>query len=159
MMRKIVAATILAAFASSQVWAASPMDFKGKMKEGLYEVTVNMEMSGVQGMPQGMKMPGTTVQHCITKKDIEEGNQKMLGGGGPRGEMPKDCEMKDFKISGDTASYKMVCTGENKMEIDSTMTFTGTGYKAVQKMKMNQGGQVMNMNSNIESKFIGACKS
>ena len=149
----------MAAFATSTAWAAGPMDFKGKMKEGLYEMTMSMEMSGIQGMPQGMKMPGMTTQQCITKKDIEEGNQKMLGQKGPRGEMPKDCEMKDFKMSGDTASYKMVCSGENKMEVDATVTFTGTGFKGTNKMKMDQQGQTMNMTSNYESKFLGACKS
>ena len=130
------------------------MDFKGKMKAGLYEMTMSMEMSGMQDMPQGMKMPVTKTQHCVTKKDIEEGSQKMLGQNGQRGEASTECEMKNFTMSGDTASYKMVCPGEMKM--DGTMTFTGTGYKGASNMTIDKD---QSMKMTFESKYLGACKS
>jgi Protein of unknown function (DUF3617) len=162
MLRKYAMASLVVACVAPIAWAG-PMDFKGKMKEGLYEITTSMEMSGMPGMPggmQGMKMPAMTVQHCVTKKDVEEGSQKMFGQKGPRGgEMPKDCEMKDFKMDGNTASYKMICTGEHKMDMDTSITFGGDGYKGTTKMKMDQGGQAMNMTSTFESKYKGACKS
>ena len=154
MMRKFAAATLLSAFASSHAWAGVPMDFKGKMKEGLYEMTMNMEMSAMEGMPQGMKMPSSKTQHCITKKDIEEGSQKMLGQNGKRGEASSECEIKNFTMSGDTASYKMVCAGE--MKIDGTMTFTATGYKGASKITIDKE-ESMKMAS--ESRYLGACKS
>ena len=136
---------------------AGPMDFNGKMKVGLYEITTSMEMSGVQGMPEGMKMPGVTMQRCITKDDMEKGSG-MFGQQGPKDEMPKGCTTSNFNMSGNTATFRLVCTGQNKMEMDGSITFADNGYKGANKMKINQGGQEMNMTSNFESKYLGACK-
>ena len=151
---KYLAFTVFSLFATCVI-AAGPMDFKGKMKEGLYDMSMSMEMSGFKGMPQGMKLPATNMQHCLTKKDIEEGSQTMLG----QKDAQQKCEMKDFKMSGDTANYKMVCSGQNPMEMETTMTFSGNNNKGVSKIKMNQNGQAMTMTSNFESKYLGACKS
>ena len=158
MFKRFAALCLLTACAATA--SAGPMDLKGRMKAGLYEMTVSMEMSGVQGMPGGMKMPAMTVQHCVTQKDIDDGNQKMFGGKNPRApDASKDCEMKDFKMSGDTATYRMVCTGKTNMEMDASVTFTPDGYKGTNKMHMDQNGQPMNMTSSFTSKFLGACKS
>ena len=146
-----LAAACAAALCSTAVLAAGPFDgFKGKMKEGLYEMKMDMEMPG---MPGGMGKQSHTMQQCVTAKDIEGGK---MGGG--KDQMPKDCEVKDMKMSGNTASYKMVCKGDMNMTSDVNMTFTDTGYRMDQKMTMNQGGQAMNMNSKVESKYLGPCK-
>jgi hypothetical protein len=141
---------------------AQGLDFKGKMKPGEYEYTIAMEMGKMAGMPegaQGMKLPGTTFKHCITQKDIDEGNQKVLGQKRPNDKGAPDCEMKDMKQSATGASYKMICKGQMQMEMDTVMTYTPTGFKATSKMTANHGGQPMNMNQNIEVKFLGPCKS
>ena len=75
---KYIVFTVFSLFATCAI-SAGPMDFKGKMKEGLYDMSISMEMSGMKGMPQGMKLPATNMRNCVTKKDIEEGSQKMLG--------------------------------------------------------------------------------
>lgn len=140
--------------------SAQSLNFKDKMKAGEYEYTMSMEMGAMPGMPEGMKgmkMPGTTFKHCVTQKDIDEGDKKVLGQGrGERG--PKDCEMKDMKQTATGMSYKMVCKGEMQMEIDAVMTFTPTGFKSTSKMTGNRGGQPMNMTQNMEVKYLGACK-
>ena len=142
----LAAACASALFATAAL--AGPFDgFKGKMKEGLYEMKMKAEMPG---MP--MAMPETTMQHCVTAQDIEGGK---MGG---KDQMPKDCEIKDMKMSGNNASYKMVCKGQTNMTADVNMTFTDNGYRMDQKVAMNQGGQVMNMTNRIESKYIGPCK-
>ena len=52
--------------ASSPVAAALP-----NMQEGLWEITTKVEISG---LPEGL--PEHTVQHCVTKKDLEEGKAR-----------------------------------------------------------------------------------
>lgn len=157
-----VALIVSCTVATSAAIAQTP-NFKGKMKAGEYEYTMSMEMAAMPGMPagmQGFKMPATTFKQCVTQKDIDDGNQAAMGQKPPGGkDTPKDCAVKDFKTAGETISYKMVCTGENKMEADVVMTFTGTGFKGVTKMKGERGGQPMNMTSNMEAKYLGACKS
>lgn len=131
--------------------AAGPFDqMKGKMKEGLYETKMQMEMPG---MPQGMGKQTMTFQNCVTNKDIESGQV-----GKQDGNMPKDCEVRNFRMSGNTASYTTVCKGDMKMTADTTIHFSDSGYRMNMKMAMDQGGQTMNMTQNMEARYVGPCK-
>lgn len=148
----LLTATVIAC--ASTFASAGPFDgFKGKMKEGLYETKMDMDMSGMTGMPANMGKQSHTFQHCVTAQDIEKG--KM---GRSDGKMPEDCEVKDMKMSGNRASYKMECKGQMQMTADNTITFRDDGYTMDMKMAMNQGGQPMNMTQHMESKYLGACK-
>lgn len=139
------------AAASTVALAAGPFDaFKGKMKEGLYEVRMEMEMPG---MPQGMGKQQMTMQNCVSAKDIESGS---IGKG--KDQMQDQCEVRNFKMSGNTASYTTVCKGEHAMTADTTITFAGNDYKMDMKMTMNQGGQVMKMSQKMDGRYLGACK-
>jgi Protein of unknown function (DUF3617). len=98
-----------ALFASCSMAAvAGPFDaMKGKMKEGMYEYKMDVEMPN---MPGGMgKMPTQTIQKCVTSKELDEGNFAR----GPH--QKQDCEIKDVNFSGNNGSYKMVCKGQNPM--------------------------------------------
>jgi uncharacterized protein DUF3617 len=150
MSTKLLFGACLAA-ASTAAFAAGPFDsFKGKMKEGLYEVRMEMEMPG---MPQGMGKQQMTMQNCVTAKDIESGS---VGKG--KDQMQDRCEIKNFKMSGNTASYTTVCKGETAMTVDTTITFAGDNYRMDMKMAMNHGGQVMNMTQKMDGRYLGPCK-
>jgi hypothetical protein len=153
MSNKFLLAACLAA--ASTVAFAGPFDqMKGKIKEGQYDTTVEMDMSGIPGMPKGMGAQKSSHSHCVTAKDIEDGKVARPSGkdGGD------NCEVKDFKMSGNTASYTMVCKGAAQMTADAKMTFVSNGYDMDLKMAMNQGGQVMNMAQKIQSRHVGPCK-
>jgi hypothetical protein len=154
MRNKIVLAACLAT--ATAAFAAGPFDaMKGKVKEGQYETTMEMDMSGIPGMPKGMGTQKHTFTHCVTADDIEKG--KVTKGGGRDGKSPENCEVKDFKMSGNTASYTMECKGGPDMTADAKMTFVENGYDMDMKMAMNQGGQVMNMNQKMKSRLVGPC--
>jgi len=144
---KTAALLALAALvATPAAFAQSPAQaMKGKMKPGLYAYKMEMDMPGGAGK-QNMNM-----QQCVTDKDIEGG---QLGKGG---EMPKNCEMKDFKMSGNTASYRMACKGEFEMNADTDITFVPDGFRMNMKMQMAQGGQKMSMTQKMEGKYVGPC--
>jgi hypothetical protein len=155
---KIVSPVTLAcaaAFALTAAAADSPFSaFKGKMKEGMYEYKMDMDMGAVPGMPPGMGKQTRTFQHCVTSEDIHRGEvSKSERNGGA----PKDCEVKDFKMSGNTATYKMVCTGQHQMTSENRITFEGNGYTMDMKMAMNEGGRPMNMTQHMQARYLGAC--
>ncbi len=139
---------------ASTVAAAGPFDqFKGKVKEGMYEYKMEMDMGQMPGMPQGMKPQPMTFQHCVTAQDIERGEM----GRAPR-DRQNNCEFKNVNVSGNTATYTMECKGERPMRADNRMTFTSDGYKMDMKMQMTQGGQAMNMTQHMEARYLGPCK-
>ena len=151
--------TCLLAIASVTVCAmASAADnpfsqFKGKMKPGMYEYQMEMDMSGMKGMPPGMGKQSMTFQKCLTQEDIDKG---QMGRGGRDGKAPENCEVTNFSMSGNTASYTMTCS-KPKMSADNKITFSGDGYKMDMKMAMDQGGQMVNMNQHMEGKRTGDC--
>jgi hypothetical protein len=121
--------------------------FKGKIKEGNWEY--KMQMEGVPGMPA---MAPMTFNHCITPQDVDKGTFAQKDG-----KMPDGCTVKNMKMSGNTASYTMECVKDPKMTVDSNITFGGDNFTMKQKMAMNQGGQVMNMNSTMTGRYTGPC--
>lgn len=147
-------AVALAAAAAVPLAYAQMGDLKGKMKEGQYEIKMESEMSGMPGMPAGMGKQATTMQHCVTAKDIEGGKV----GRPPEKDGKSDCEVKNFRMSGNTASYQMVCRGDMPMTGDTTMTFTDSGYTMNTKMAMNHGGQAMHVTQKMEGRYLGPCK-
>ncbi len=149
----IVAAACCALAAATAF--AGPFDqFRGKMKPGMYEMKMDMDMGAVPGMPPGMGKQSHTMQHCVTQEDLDKGafSRGRDGKGGPN----ESCEVKNMKVSGNTATYQMECT-KPKMTADNRITFTGDGYTMDMKMAMDQGGRMMNMSQHIESKLIGPC--
>lgn len=144
------------AMSAAALAAGNPFDsFKGKMKDGLYEYRMDMDMGAVPGMPPGMGKQSHTFQKCITPQDIEKG--QMGRGAGRDGKMPTTCEVKNFTQSGNSASYTMVCT-QPPMTADNHITFTSGGFNMDMKMAMNEGGHVMNMTQHMESRYLGPCK-
>ena len=153
--RRLVVVAALAALATTAVAQQNPFSaFKGKMKEGMYEYKMEMDMGQIPGMPPGMGKQSMTMQHCITAEDIEKGGLNK----GRDGQMPKNCEIKNFKMSGNTASYTMACTGEHKMNADNVITFQPNGYDMDMKMQMDRGGQAMTMNQKAQARLVGPCK-
>ena len=150
-MSKLVALIAASAAAVSTAALAGPFDqFKGKMKEGLYEYKMQME---IPGMPAGMGKQAMTFQNCVSQKDIDQG-----GFGKQDNKQPENCEVKNMKMSGNTATYTMECKGATPMKADNRITFTDNGFNMDMKMAMNQGGQVMNMTQKMEGRYIGPCK-
>ncbi len=129
--------------------------FRGKMKEGLYEYRMDMDMGAMPGMPPGMGKQTHTFQHCVTKDDIERG---QVGRNGRERNTPENCKVEDFHMSGNTADYKMVCKGGPDMTAQNHVVFSGDGYKMDMKMAMNERGHVMNMTQHMEGRYLGPCK-
>ena len=155
---KILAACLsLAAFATAALAADdNPFAaFKGKMKEGQYDMTMEMDMGQMPGMPAGMGKQSHKFSHCVTQQDIDKGAL----GKGRDGKMPENCKISDFRMSGNTASYHMECTGDRAMSADNQITFLGNGYDMNMKMKMamGQGGQPMEMTQKMQSRYAGPC--
>jgi Protein of unknown function (DUF3617) len=148
------ALVLAAALVATGALAQSPADaMKGKMKPGMYNYKMEMDMGQVPGMPAGMGKQTMNMQHCLTPQDIERGQVGKKG----EGKGPENCEMKDFKMSGNTATYKMVCKGDGAMTADNKITFLSNGFDMTMKMAMDRGGQKMNMTQNMEGRYVGPC--
>jgi uncharacterized protein DUF3617 len=118
-----------------------------EMQPGMWEITSRTEM---QGMPKAM--PPRTIRHCYTKKDIEDKKPTM-----PQSQ-DKNCEIKDYQVQGNKASWSMECTGENAMRGSGTMTVEATKFSGTMKSQLNQDGQMMDITQSWSGKRLGDCK-
>ncbi len=146
---------LLAALAAAATaHAQSPGDaMKGRIKPGMYAYQMEVDMGQVPGMPAGMGRQSMQFQHCVTDKDVEKG---QFGKG--RDKSPANCEMQNFRMSGNKASYRMVCKGEAAMTADNEITFVANGFAMKMKMSMDQGSQRMTMTQRMEGRRVGDCK-
>lgn len=144
-MPRPIIAILAAGLLAAPAWAAAP-----NMKEGLWEITTKTEMAGVPG-----GMPPMTVKQCITRKDLDDPRRTTPGND------PKDnrCQVTDYKVQGNTATWNMACKGEGAMTGSGTITYSGTSYTGTSRMKMKQGGQDHAMTVHYTGRHLGECKN
>jgi hypothetical protein len=130
--------------------AASAQSAAPNMKEGLWEVTVKMDMPGMPG-----NMPAQTTQRCITAKDMED--PRKVASGNDQGS--NACEVTNYKMQGNTATWNMSCKGPEQMTGTGTIKYEGDRYSGVNRMSMNQGKDTMQMTTNFSGRYLGACKT
>ena len=131
-------AILVAAFAAD-AYAQHPM------RPGRWDVTVQMEMPG---MP--MAMPAMKTTQCVTQAQLDAPDKGLPTGPTKN---PNDCKMSDYKVAGDTVSWKIACTGQQAMSGSGEMRFTGDSYEGLMKMTMDQ----QQMTMKYTGKRIGDC--
>ena len=103
----------------------------------LWDMTFAMDMGG-------MTMPSPTIKSCIPKGGQYKPEDK---------DKSKNCKLSDYKISGNTVSWKMECTGKEAMTGSGEITKTATAMKGVFNMHTHE----MDMTQNISGKLVGTC--
>jgi len=110
------------------------------MREGLWEITSQSEMPG---MP--MKLPASTIRHCYTKEDVKD-QKRMVN-------TDKNCKLTDYKVTGNKATWAMVCTGQQSGTFSGETIFGKDAYTSTMKMK----SQGYTMTMKVKAKRIGNC--
>jgi hypothetical protein len=111
---------------------------------GLWEITAEIEMSGVPGM-EGMTPPPQTYTQCLTEEDLV-----------PRDEAAsQDCEITDVEEDGDTVSWRISCSGEGRMEGSGWVTYTGDSMEGETEASMPDAG--MQVTTRMSGYRIGDC--
>lgn len=109
------------------------------MKPGLWEITTQMNGAGMPAMPalsaaerkqmeaMGIKLPGgpgggmtVSARHCVSKEQAEKRQPPQT-----EEDRRQRCEQKDVKVSGNTTTWKIECTGEQKMTGTGSITHLG----------------------------------
>lgn len=103
-------------------------------------------------MVEGRTTPPTSVQHCISHKDMQD-PQKMIPGGEGTG-----CEIKDHKVQGNVVSWNMACTGKTPMTGSGSITFAETSYTGRSTLSVNRGDKPVQMAVRYNGKYLGPCK-
>ncbi len=114
---------------------------------GLWEITVETEMVGMPDMPK-MNVPPQTHRQCLSKEDLVPQSK----------EASKECKITDVSESGDTISWKIICSGKNgSMEGTGEITYNGDSLEGF--MNMDIKGTDMKIRNKMKGHRIGECTS
>ncbi len=130
-------ATLLTLALSCSVMAQS----SSPMREGNWEYTTKISMAG-------MDMPANKATQCVTAAMIKDPQSNLPKGPGA------DCKLSDYKLVGDSATYKMTCTQPAPMTITGQMRYVGTDAYTGSATVDATG---MQMSISIDAKRIGDC--
>lgn len=113
------------------------------IQEGLWEYTTQMHMPGLPAQAMTQRI-------CLQRQDIEAGP------------VPKDpqCQIKNYKLSGQTATWQIECQGPDKMSGEGRITFKGNNaYEGESRMRIQpRGAAPMEMQQRFSARRIGNCK-
>jgi hypothetical protein len=119
------------------------------VRPGRWETTMQMQMAN-----SPIQMPEMKNTRCVTPEDAKDPTRSLPTGPEGRGRQQKsDCKMADYKVSGNTATWKMVCTSPQAMTSTGEMTFTDDSYNGTMKADTAQGAITMK----IAGKRLGDC--
>ncbi len=111
------------------------------MKPGKWEITTQTEM---EGMP--MSIPPVTHTQCIMGDELIPQSQ----------DANSECVVSDMEISGDTVSWKIVCSGQNGgMEGTGKIIYSGDSMEGTMDMVIQGAG--MQVKNKISGRRIGDC--
>jgi len=112
---------------------------------GLWEITTDTEMIGMPDMPK-MNVPSQTHRQCLSKEDLVPQSK----------EASQECKIINVSESGDTISWKIICSGKNgSMEGTGEVTYSGDSLEG--SMNMEIKGTDMKIRNKIKGHRIGEC--
>ncbi len=125
-----------------------------QMKPGLWETTAVIEMPAV------LKKVNTTIRSCYTADDIKN-PQRLIP---VLHEVGMKCEIKDYKLVGETASFKETCTDKaTTMSGSGTMAMKADSYAYSANLEQKpldpkSADKVVKVKETLTGKHIGDCK-
>ena len=122
---------------------------KAPYRAGLWEIT---SVSNNSMMPQPVT---AKIKRCVTERDTQNacGLNQLAGG------RNRDCQIKDMRISGNTATWTMHCNNPQFIA-DGTgqSTFSADAYQGKFSMSATTQGTHMQMSTTFTGKRLGNCK-
>lgn len=142
--RVAIAAIALALAADAFAQAGTKDLFKGKVREGLYEVKGEADLTGVPGIAKDAARTSETRKRCMTKAEIERGV-----------EAGKDCTVTSYKDSGSAANIVMTCKDGASTEMK--FTFAADAFTSELRTAGKDDGKPFVSIFKTSAKYVGAC--
>lgn len=117
------------------------------IQAGLWEITTHVEVAGMQA-----NLMPATVRQCIRAADLEK--PEAMVPQGARG----DCRVMDYRMQGNTASWRLECTGAAAMSGATSITYSGASYSGTMKIATRFEGRTAEATSRFSGRRVGDCE-
>ncbi len=117
------------------------------LNPGNYEITAQVEMPGMSGMPGAM--PSQTMTQCLTEQNPVPAASADA----------QSCTVTDMKTEGNTLTYTMTCEQQGMtMKSSGKMTYKGDTFEGTNQTRMGPSAGNMTITTTITGKRIGKCE-
>lgn len=119
--------------------------FKNRLKPGLYEINVEVDMGNTPGVPKDKARQTDKRQRCITQQEVDHGI-----------EHDPNCPTTAYSSAGNQIRIAALCNDGARLE--TRMTFGPAGYTAEMKVNATHEGKPVNQTHRMTTKYLGPCK-
>ena len=114
------------------------------MQPGLWEVTIRVE---APGRPADVN----TMRQCLSAEQVKQA--ASANPTTPQG----DCVVSDYMATGDGASWKFDCKGENPMSGSGSIAWQGASYSGATRVELREAGRPVVVNQTYSGVRVGDC--
>jgi hypothetical protein len=117
-----------------------------ELREGLWEVTVRMEIGG-----QPASAAPLVVRQCINQQSARDLVTQLTGAAG-------GCQVADLRQEGNRAHWNMTCSGQLELTGSADVTITGDGFEGTLYAMIGMGGSTVPMLQTFSARRTGECQ-
>ena len=130
---------LAALLAMPNAWAA------GDLQEGLWEISVTMNIAGQAASAQPLVM-----RQCISQQSAQEVMAKLTGAG--------SCSTSDLRQDGGHATWKVSCSAPVELEASGAANFLGDSFDGSMTGSLGMGNQQLPFTQSFRARRTGPCK-
>lgn len=135
---------LIALLLSASLLGAAPAMAETNIQEGLWEITIRMEVPGLPSNPAPV-----TSAHCL--KDGSQVPQLL--------QKDSSCRITETKTAGDSVSWKMKCeAGEGSIDGSGRMTYRGSRFDGGISLTMQRtDAGPLKIRQHVSGRRLGEC--
>jgi hypothetical protein len=118
--------------------------FKNRLKPGLYEMSVEADLSNMPGVPKDKMKQSDKRQHCITQQDVDDGIAN-----------DPSCPATAYSAAGNQVSMAATCKDGARLE--TKIVFNPNGYTAEMKVNAKHEGKPISSVQRMTTRYLGPC--
>jgi hypothetical protein len=115
------------------------------LQEGLWEVSVTMEMGGQPASAKPFVM-----RQCIAQTTAQDVMAKLVGAG--------NCSTGNLKQDGNRATWTVTCTTPVELDAEGSATFGRDTFDGSMSGQIGMSNQKLPFSQNFTARRVGACQ-
>ena len=117
-----------------------------QLREGLWEITVRMEIGG-----QPASAAPLVVRQCLNQQSAQDLMTQLTGAAG-------GCQVSDLQQEGNRARWNLTCSGQIELTGSGEVTMTAGGFDGTLNAMIGMGGTSVPIMQTFGARRVGECQ-
>jgi hypothetical protein len=117
-----------------------------QLREGLWEITVRMEIAGQPASAEPL-----VVRQCINQQSAQDLVAQLTGA-------PGGCQVSDLRQEGNRARWNLTCSGQIELTGTGDITVNAAGFDGTLNATIGMGGTSLPIMQTFGARRVGECQ-